>query len=193
MVPIPIGSATSIKSELERHVLLLLYIKELLGRYQMLIHFSSLKWDKNLETVYLITPCCVLDLCPESSLGFCGVTRTLNVVSMHNELHCVLIYCSSCYSISTYSSCLAGCNLTFPAPKPQTQAFPGDMHKHFWSKQTTGRFYIEWHWEKLLHFQLCYPRILQCGYIYISSKKISGYLAPGKMQGGTTGSRKPLK
>lgn len=174
MVPIPIGSATSIKSELERHVLLLLYIKELLGRYQMLIHFSSLKWDKNLETEYLKTPCCVLDLCPQSSLCFYGLTRTLNVHSMHNELHCVLIYRSSCYSISTYSSCLAAFNLTFSTPKPQSQAFPGDMHKFFWRKQTTVRFYIEWQWKKLLHFQLWYPRILQCGYIYISSRKYLG-------------------
>lgn len=172
MVPIPIGSATSIKSELERHVLLLLYIKELLGRYQMLIHFSSLKWDKNLETVYLKTPCCVLDLCPESSLGFCGVTRALSVVSMHNELHCVLICCSSCYSISTFSSCLAGCNLTFSTPKPQTQAFPGDMHntsgankpQYGFTLSGTGKSYC-----------ISNSVVLDvCGYIYIISKKYLG-------------------
>lgn len=76
--------------------------------------------------------------------------------------------------ISTYSSCLAGCQLTFSTPKSQTQAFPGDMHKLFWNKQTIARFYFEWQWKKLLYFQRCYPRVLQCGYIYIISKKYLG-------------------
>lgn len=172
MVPVPIGSATSIKSELERHVLLLLYIKELLRRYQMLIHFSNLKWDKNLETVCLKTLLSVLALCPVSSLCFCGVTRTGWM-----WFPCTMNYTVSSFIappvtvISTFCWCLAGCNLTFSTPKLKTQAFPGDMRNLFWRQQTIVQFYTEWQWKKVLSFQLYYPRILQCGYIYIISKK----------------------
>lgn len=116
--------------------------------------------------------CCVLALCPVSSLCFCGVTRTGWM-----WFPCTMNYTVSSFIappvtvISTFCWCLAGCNLTFSTPKLKTQAFPGDMRNLFWRQQTIVQFYTEWQWKKVLSFQLYYPRILQCGYIYIISKK----------------------